>query len=408
MLFYKDITNNTEKTYSDLIEDIKSLDRFFPYCYTGDYYIIFRSIVHSLLLGKELTLLDSDFSKEEILSLAGDVDISGGIPVEKVDDLCLDNLRNRIEEHAPGWKVTLFTSGTTGLPKKVSHSYTSLTRYLKRQYHDRDIWGFAYNPTHIAGLQVFFQALMNFNPIIRLFGLDKNSIFSLIEYYSISHISATPTFYRLLLPTTKRFLSVKRITSGGEKFDSNTSGQLLAAFPNAKLTNVYASTEAGTLFASDGENFVVKPSIRDLVKVVDNVLFIHKSLLGESESIQFDKGWYNTGDIVEVLAEAPLRIRFVPRQNEMINVGGYKVNPTEVEQAVRDIPGVKDAYVYAKANRLMGNVICCDVIVEDRNLTERSIRGALSSHLQEFKIPRIVRFTDSLKVTRTGKKDRTQ
>ena len=377
MLFYKDITNNTEKTYSDLIEDIKSLDRFFPYCYTGDFYIIFRSIVHSLLLGKELTLLDSDFSKEEILSLAGDVDIFGGIPVEKVDDLCLDNLRNRIEEHAPGWKVTLFTSGTTGLPKKVSHSYTSLTRYLKRQYHDRDIWGFAYNPTHIAGLQVFFQ-------------------------------SATPTFYRLLLPTTKRFLSVKRITSGGEKFDSNTSGQLLAAFPNAKLTNVYASTEAGTLFASDGENFVVKPSIRDLVKVVDNVLFIHKSLLGESESIQFDKGWYNTGDIVEVIAEAPLRIRFVSRQNEMINVGGYKVNPTEVEQAVRDIPGVKDAYVYAKANRLMGNVICCDVIVEDRNLTEQSIRGALSSHLQEFKIPRIVRFTDSLKVTRTGKKDRTQ
>jgi acyl-CoA synthetase (AMP-forming)/AMP-acid ligase II len=145
-----------------------------------------------------------------------------------------------------------------------------------------------------------------------------------------------------------------------------------------------------------------------MVKITDSILFIHKSLLGESESLKFDGAWYNTGDIVSIISEEPLRIRFVSRQNEMINVGGYKVNPTEVEQAVRDIPGVKDAYVYAKANRLMGNVICCDVIAEDKTLTEQSIRKALSSHLQEFKIPRIVLFTDNFKITRTGKKDRTQ
>lgn len=408
MLFYKDIVNNTEKTYSDLINDIKGLDLFYPYCYTSEYYIIFRNIVHSLLLGKELILLDSDFSREEIISLVGNVDIYGSIPVERIEDLSIDNLRSMIEVHSSEWKVTLFTSGTTGLPKKVSHTYASLTRYLKRQHHDKDVWGFAYNPTHIAGLQVFFQALMNFNPIIRLFGLDKNRIFSLIEDYRISHISATPTFYRLLIPTTRQLISVRRITSGGEKFDANTSEQLLTIFPNAKLTNVYASTEAGTLFASDGEDFVVKQSIKSMVKITDSILFIHKSLLGESESLKFDGAWYNTGDIVSIISEEPLRIRFVSRQNEMINVGGYKVNPTEVEQAVRDIPGVKDAYVYAKANRLMGNVICCEVIAEDKTLTEQSIRKALSSHLQEFKIPRIVLFTDNFKITRTGKKDRTQ
>lgn len=73
--------------------------------------------------------------------------------------------------------MTLFTSGTTGLPKSVSHSFASITRQVKKsERHINDIWGFAFNPTHMAGLQVFFQALLNKNSIIRLFGLDTKEI----------------------------------------------------------------------------------------------------------------------------------------------------------------------------------------------------------------------------------------
>lgn len=90
----------------------------------------------------------------------------------------------------------------------------------------------------------------------------------------------------------------------------------------------------------------------------------------------------------------------------MINVGGYKVNPSEVEEVICSIPEVKDAYVFAKANRLLGNVICCEVITLSKDLSEKTIRDVLTTKLQEYKIPRIIKFVDSISTTRTGKKER--
>lgn len=403
MLFYRDVLSGVDKDYETLIEEIKHLDSYSPYCYTKNYYLIFRNIIHSLLLGKELVLLDSDFSDSEIKALLGDIDINESEPVSKLTDLKLDNVYDKIKEGSGTWKITLFTSGTTGLPKKISHTFFSLTRFLKQKNHDKDIWGFAYNPTHIAGLQVFFQAFCNRNPIIRLFGVDKKTVFSLIDTYHITHISATPTFYRLLLPYSGQETTVRRITCGGEKFDSHTASQLLALFPNAKLTNVYASTEAGTLFASDGEVFVVKKESLPLVRIEGGSLYLHKSLMGDSDSFKLQGNWYDTGDLVEVISNNPLKFRFLSRKNEMINVGGYKVNPTEVEQAIRDIEGVQDAYIYAKSNRLMGNVICGEVVLSDKSITEQKIREHLRERLQEYKMPRIVKFVDVLNTTRTGK-----
>lgn len=133
-------------------------------------------------------------------------------------------------------------------------------------------------------------------------------------------------------------------------------------FPNAKLTNVYASTEAGTLFASKGNEFCIKDDMKGKVCVRDGELLIHKSLLAQSESIQFDAEWYHTGDLIEISREEPLTFHFVSLKTEMINVGGYKVNPTEVEEALRECDGVADAYVYSKENRIMGKIILCDVV----------------------------------------------
>ncbi|MEG1543985.1 MAG: AMP-binding protein, partial [Tannerellaceae bacterium] len=276
----------------------------------------------------------------------------------------------------------------------------------KGNNHNNDIWGFAYNPTHMAGLQVFFQAFLNGNTLIRLFGQNKESILSLINRYKISHLSATPTFYRLLLPADQKLVSVKRITSGGEKFDDHACKQLSAIFPNAKITNVYASTEAGTLFATQGDIFSIKEEMKHLIKIENNLLYLHRSLMGESTAIELDGEWYNTGDLIEIISEFPFKFKFVSRQNEMINVGGYKVNPTEVEQAIRELSAVQDVFVYGKKNSVLGNVICSEVISSSSLLSEVYIREYLKTHLQEFKIPRIIKFVNSITTTRTGKIDR--
>lgn len=405
-LFFKDIDKAFD--WRTLIDDINQEQFYNPFCKSNDYYSIFKHIICSMLRSHEIILLDSDFSESEMKTLTNQTDFEH--LTEKLDPLDppiknKTELIRRLKCTSELWKITLYTSGTTGLPKKVSHSYKTITRFVKYSRHNiNDIWGFAYNPTHMAGLQVFFQALLNGNSMVNLFQLSVEGVYREIEINKITHVSATPTFYRLLLPHDKSYPSVRRITSGGEKFNERMSLQLTEVFPNAKINNVYASTEAGTLFASDNDEFTLKHELGELVKIEDNELIIHQSLLGESEMRTAE--WYRTGDLVELISSSPLKFRFVSRKNEMINVGGYKVDPNEVEEYILMIPGIKDARVFGKHNSVLGNLICCELVCEDERLTEPDIRTFLQSKLQEFKIPRMFTFSDKISITRTGKTKR--
>ena len=404
--FYVDSKEGLSISYDELLADINQSNSIKTYCKCNSFYEIFLHLIASLVSGSEIVLLDSDFTDDEVIKLVGDSSLLSNSTLV-VDNLTIDNFYQKIYAGASTWRISLFTSGTTGLPKKVTHTFQSLTRFLKvSAKHKESVWGFAYNPTHIAGLQVFFQALMNQNTIVRLSGLDREQLFSEIENNQITNISATPTFYRLLLPAKGSYISLLRITSGGEKFDEHTVSQLASMFPNARITNVYASTEAGTLFASSGNDFTIKSEFRHLIKTVDNELFLHHSLMGDSSSIVLVDGWYPTGDLITVVSEEPFIFNFTSRKNEMINVGGYKVNPSEVEDAIRLYSGVKDVCVYSKANRILGNIVCCDIVTTGETLSEKQIREFLQEKLQEFKIPRLMKFVKKLQTTRTGKLSR--
>lgn len=407
-LFYKDIKTRREVSYLQLFDDICNQKIYNSYCVSSDYYVVLHRIVLSIVLGKEIVLLDEDFSEEEIYRLINTTDIEKNAePILNINDLIpdFDSFIEKIRRPEDSWKITLFTSGTTGLPKRVSHNFSTISRSVKTsEKHQSDVWGFAYNPTHMAGIQVFFQALLNLNPIIRLFRLNNTEVFDEIAKNNITHISATPTFYRLLMPSDNICNSVCNITSGGEKFDSSTTTLLKAVFPNARITNVYASTEAGSLFASDGDLFFLKSDIKDLIMIQNNELLLHKSLMGASESLRLiDNTWYATGDLVDVISTVPIHFRFLSRKNEMINVGGYKVNPHEIEDELRKIEGITEVRVYSKPNSILGNIIIAEVVKSNASVTEPEIRILLQSKLQEYKIPRIFKFVDTIQTTRTGK-----
>lgn len=404
--FYIDNHCNKRVTFDCLLADLNSTTSFNPVCLTDDYYIIFRTIIISMIIDQPLCLSEKELTEEEFRSLegAGLHDRTKDVTLRRifsVDDL-LERIRN-----TKRWKVILFTSGTTGIPKKVAHSFKSLTRTVKASVkHDSDIWGFAYNPKHMAGLQVFFQALLNKNTIVRLFGLSRELIVSSIINEKVTHLSATPTFYRLLLPMEETIATVKRITSGGEKLDPATVRKLKAVFINAVILNVYASTEAGTILVSENEIFSVKDENRDMVKIVNRELYIHSDLLGESDSFIMEGDWYPTKDLVKVISESPLKFIFISRKNEMINVGGYKVNPQEIENVLLSLEGIKDAYIYHRKNSVIGNIICADIMSLDSSVTVQTILGKLRSFLPEYKIPRIINIVDSIKYSNTGKKIR--
>lgn len=404
--FLKDIKHGKPITWDFLINDINNSLTYNPYCKSENYYNVFKHIITSLIINKEVILLDSDFTDSELKNLTGFSEYEEF--TQLIDKASFQFLRDKLElieklrNISDDWKATLYTSGTTGIPKKVTHNFNSITRFVKiSERNTNSIWGFAYNPTHMAGIQVFFQALLNGNAIVRLFGLSANEIHREINENFITHISATPTFYRLLLPCQETFPSVERITSGGEKFNEKTILQLKDIFPNAKITNVYASTEAGTLFASENDVFSIRPDYEHLIRVHDGELLIHSSLMGSSD-INI-KEWYNTGDLIEIIHEKPLKFRFISRKSDMINVGGYKVNPLEVEETILTLAGIKDVRVFSKSNSVLGNIICCEVVCDNDQISESSIRTFLQSKIQEFKIPRIIRFVDEISTTRTGK-----
>lgn len=395
------------KTYSydELLANINSSASYCPLFKGAELFAYFCNLTKAVACGKPLVLLDADINACEIAGVAEeDINKSEPIPLQQYDsaDALIEAIKKSCSE------ITIFTSGTTGQPKKVVHTISTLTRSVREgeRYKDQ-VWGYAYNPTHMAGLQVFFQAFFNANSIINIFNQSRTEVYKALEDYSITHLSATPTFYRLLLPVEKSFPLVQRVTLGGEKSNQQLYDNISKIFPNAKLNNVYASTEAGSLFAAKGDCFQIPEALKDSFKVEEGELLIHKSLLGYSEGFQFVGEYYCSGDIIEWVNEKEGLFRFLNRKNELINVGGYKVNPSETESAILAIEGVKQARVFGKANAVLGNVLCADVQLEEGSeLTELIIRSRLKESLQDFKIPRRIKFVESITMTRTGKMQR--
>ena len=410
--FFIDDKRSIRKTYEDLINDINGLKELNKFIYTKDVYMIFVKILASIVIGESIEILDMDLSESELMNMGVDVNNSS-LNNQYINNIIIkdfEDLLKIIKQNEDIWEITMHTSGTTGRPKKIAHQLSTLARTVKVSNKFRDnIWAFCYNPTHIAGLQVFLQAFYNMNTIVYTFDYTQNELYEALISNKVTNISATPTFYRTnLLNANIEMPLVRYVTLGGERFDSDLANKLKKIFVNAKIRNIYASTEAGSIFSSDCDHFTIKKEYADQIKIADDgELLINFKLLGKSDDLLINDGWYHTGDIVELVGEDKFKI--ISRNTEMINIGGYKVNPNEVEEEIKKIKGVLDVLVFARTNKLMGNILVADVKkmsgLDDIQL-EEEILLELNKVLQKWKIPRIFKFVDEIDKTRTGKKVR--
>ncbi len=395
---------NQNKTYSydNLLIEINKETYYYPYYKTDDIYSFFKNLLIALTRDLPIVLIDEDISSTEL-----DIDNNLINQHKEIEYISFDNVNSLIEKvFRSDSDIIIYTSGTTGQPKKVVHKMSSLARNVRfGERYNNQVWGYAYNPTHMAGTQVFLQALRNKNTLINIFKLTRKEVYDVISNYSITHISATPTFYRMLLPFEGEHLSVIRVTFGGEKSDEKLYRAVSDIFPNAKINNVYASTEAGTLFAAKGEFFYIPNFIKDKIVIKNDEILLHRSLLGSAENIQLDGDFYHTGDLIEWSQDDHHLFKFKGRKNELINVGGYKVNPNEVEEALLTISQITQVVVYGKPNSVLGTILCAD-IVTNNTISENEIRVELTKLLQNYKIPRRFKFVKKLELTRTGKTKR--
>lgn len=343
----------------------------------------------------------------------------------------------------PGFVLELFTSGSTGLPAKVAHTLDILGRAVRvSDRHAHDVWALAYPATHVAGVQVALQAMRNGNTLVDVTKLRGVEAVEAIIRHGVTHISATPTYYRLIAAVKRPMPLVRAVSLGGEPADGALLAALHDVFPHARLRNIYASTEAGTVLESEGDLFSVPDSLSHRVRITDGRLWLHRSLLGSFSERTEDGGrttenagqmtegrlpkavganqpapnnpqpitsaasaavWYDTGDTAEVVSADPLRFRITGRCKEWVNVGGDKVNPREVEAVLRQHPAVLDAAVSGRANSVLGSLLEAEVVLRSAGATEAELRAFVGERLQPFKVPRIIRVVTELKSTFTGK-----
>ena len=298
-------------------------------------------------------------------------------------------------------KIELNTSGTTAESKVVTHTFNDMIGNIKvSDNRIDDIWGFTYNPTKMAGYQVLFQSILNGNTLVNLFKCNYNEISNRIKKYNVTHISATPTFYKILTCDGVSYPNVKQISLGGEGSNIELQNKIKINFPNAKLKNIYASTEVSSLFASNGDLFKIPIKYKELIRLDGGKLMIHKSLVGQSKNINFNNDWYDTGDLVEIVGDDNFKI--IGRDGSLVNVGGYKINLLHIESKISELNFVKLCKVHSKSNSLLGNIIICDlVILNDISIFE--IKNSIRTVVNDYEVPSKINIVDEIIINENGK-----
>lgn len=316
-------------------------------------------------------------------------------------------LKELILNEAVNLNFSINTSGSTSKPKKINVSMTNCIRHVKMSNIEEDvIWGLGYPAGSFASTQVFFQALLNKQRILYLFNDKFQKIPDLLVKHKVSNLCCTPTFMTMILfhSTSNNFI-LKKITTGGEKPTPNVYNSIKKFYPNAEYSNIYASTETGSLLRSNSDIFEIPVRYKGLIKIKNGTLHVHKKLLNKSELSQStDPNWYDTKDSVELVNNK--QFKFKSRQKGYLNSGGYRINPTEIEQAILEINGVLDANVYGKANSILGTLICADIISKDIN-SVTSIKRELKNKLDAHKVPQKIKLVERFENIKNGKKSLT-
>ena len=319
--------------------------------------------------------------------------------------------------------VFLCSSGTTGAPKVARHRLEALMGRIRQPSGKSPTsrWLLTYHPASFAGLQVSLTALSSGSALIACADNSIPALAAAALCHEPTHISGTPTFWRAFaahLVGEGKSPALRQITLGGEAVDQSTLDLLRRVFPQAGISHIYASTEAGSLFAvKDGkagfpatwlETGVDGVSLR----VRDGMLEVlsPRAMVGYATATSAraftDDGWVSTGDVVCLVDD---RVLFSGRADNVINVGGSKVLPEEVEAVILRLPAVRDARVYGRKNPITGAIVAVDLVADataDQETVRREAIAIAQGALEPYKVPRIVRFVDQITYNASGKKDR--
>ena len=315
----------------------------------------------------------------------------------------------------------LFTSGTTGAPKLVLHTLQSLTGPLDDglAVPSGAVWSTFYDVRRYGGLQILLRALLGGGSMILSHAGEAVAEFlGRAGTCGVTHMSGTPSHWRrALMSAAAGAMAPAYVRMSGEVADQAILDQLKRAYPAAQVAHAFASTEAGVAFdVRDGLAGFPAALLEGAhgqaqMRVVDGALQIRSTrtaarYLGQpSRALREADAFVDTGDMVERRGE---RYYFTGRREGVINVGGQKVFPEEVEAVINAHPAVRMARVWARPSPITGAVVAAEVVLwsdpgEGFAAVRDDILAACRRALPAHKVPASLRRADALDVAASGK-----
>ncbi len=329
----------------------------------------------------------------------------------------------RAGSHDTEW--ILLTSGTTGAPKLVRHDLSTLTHALAdaRREPQPMVWGTFYDIRRYGGLQILLRALAGGSLVPADPGEPVPGFLERARAARVTHLSGTPSHWRkVLMSGAAGTLAPRYVRLSGEIADQAVLDALRATYPGAIVAHAFASTEAGVAFeVRDGcagfpAALLDAPPAAVRLTVRDGTLRIRsrgnaRGYLGD-DAAAFPRGpdgAIDTGDLIERRSG---RCYFLGRRGGVINVGGLKVYPEEIEAVINAHPWVRMSLVRSRQSPITGAVVIADVVLADGNpggarpspeeLTRELLQGCRRS-LAAYKVPATIRVVPGLEVSASGK-----
>jgi acyl-coenzyme A synthetase/AMP-(fatty) acid ligase len=319
----------------------------------------------------------------------------------------------------------LFTSGTTGIPKMVVHTLASLTSAIKPRARgdDRIVWATFYDIRRYGGLQILLRAVLDGGSLVLSDAQEPVAEhLARLGRHGATHVTGTPSHWRrVLMSPAAQAMAPGYVRLSGEIADQAVLDNLHALYPQARIVHAFASTEAGVGFeVADAREGVPAGTLENpgngaTLKVEDGSLRISSAgnasrYLGDGDlPLAGPDGFVDTNDMMQLRGG---RYYFVGRRGRIVNVGGLKVHPEEVEAVINRHPAVRVSLVHPRRNPITGAVVVADVVLREHLDTQdddnadglrREIVALCRGQLARHKVPAAISFVPSLTFSASGK-----
>lgn len=303
--------------------------------------------------------------------------------------------------------IVIFTSGSTGNGKCALHRFSSMTEKVRAEVGRKILRTLVFlKMDHIGGINTIFSILFRGGTMVLINDRSVDNVCSLIQKHKVELLPTTPSFINMIIISgaVKDYdlSSLILITYGTEPMPTTTLKTISKELPNVKIRQTYGLTELGIFPTKSKNNSSTWMKVGDdkvEVQIRNNVLFVRSpySMLGYLNAPSpFDEaGWYNTGDQVEVEGEY---VHILGRNEEIINVGGEKVFPAEIEGVLSRIPNVLDVVVRGRSNPITGQIVTATFQLreaEDEKEFKKRVMEYCRKELEAYKIPRMIFISDS-------------